>query len=71
MRDLADGRVVILFERHVFWRELVKQGIDPTTVNLPESILSQQRGGYVGGAGEYSRLALASVIVPSAGSSTP
>lgn len=55
----GDGRVVILFERHVFWRELVKQGIDPATLNAPASILSQKRGGYIGGAGEYPRVAMA------------
>lgn len=59
---LSDGRVVILFERHVFWRQLVAAGIDPTTVNAPASILSQERGGYVGGAGEYPRLAAAAAI---------
>jgi N-acetylmuramidase/Putative peptidoglycan binding domain len=59
---LPDGRVVILFERHIFWQQLVAAGIDPTTANLPESILSQQRGGYVGGAAEYARLAQAAAV---------
>jgi hypothetical protein len=59
---LPDGRVAILFERHVFWRELVKQGTDPTSLHAPESICSRQRGGYIGGAGEYPRLTLASSI---------
>nr|WP_256363551.1 N-acetylmuramidase family protein [Rhodanobacter sp. C03] len=59
---LPDGRVIILFERHVFWEQLVAAGIDPSTVNLPESILSQQRGGYIGGAAEYARLAQAAAI---------
>lgn len=59
---LPDGRVVILFERHVFWRQLQAHGIDPTTVQAPVSILSQARGGYVGGAAEYARLALAMAI---------
>lgn len=56
---LHDGRVVILFERHVFWRQLVAAGIDPATLHAPESILSQQRGGYLGGVAEYQRLTLA------------
>jgi len=59
---LPDGRVVILFERHVFWRELDSIGYDPAQINLPASICSQQRGGYVGGAGEYARLAQAATI---------
>ena len=63
---LSDGRVVILFERHVFWQQLVAAGIDPTTVALPASILSQQRGGYVGNAAEYARLAQAVAIHPEA-----
>lgn len=56
---LPDGRVVILFERHVFWRQLEVAGINPASLGAPASILSEQRGGYVGGAGEYQRLALA------------
>jgi peptidoglycan hydrolase-like protein with peptidoglycan-binding domain len=59
---LPDGRVVILFERHVFWRQLQAHGIDPATVQAPVSILSQTRGGYVGGAAEYARLAQAAAI---------
>lgn len=63
---LPDGRVAILFERHVFWRELVKQGINPADLHAPESICSQKRGGYVGGAGEYPRLSQAAAIEPGA-----
>jgi peptidoglycan hydrolase-like protein with peptidoglycan-binding domain len=59
---LPDGRVVILFERHVFWRQLQAHGIDPASVNAPMSILSQARGGYVGGVAEYARLAQAMAI---------
>lgn len=59
---LPDGRVVILFERHVFWRQLQAHGIDPTTLQAPLSILSQARGGYVGGVAEYARLAQAAAI---------
>src|SRR5579875_3050149 len=56
---LPDGRVVILFERHVFWRQLDGIGWDPGSLNIPPGICSQQRGGYVGGAAEYTRLAQA------------
>jgi peptidoglycan hydrolase-like protein with peptidoglycan-binding domain len=59
---LLDGRVVILFERHVFWRQLQAQGIDPAMVQAPVSILSQARGGYIGGVAEYARLAQAAAI---------
>ncbi|MGN6655729.1 MAG: N-acetylmuramidase domain-containing protein [Rhodanobacter sp.] len=59
---LPDGRVAILFERHVFWRQLVAAGIDPAEIHAPASILSQQRGGYVGGEAEYARLATAARI---------
>lgn len=59
---LPDGRVVILFERHVFWRRLVATGIGPATLNAPAAILSQQRGGYLGGAAEYMRLAQATAL---------
>lgn len=60
---LPDGRVVILFERHVFWKQLVAAGINPATLRSPpDSILSQQRGGYLGGVAEYQRLRLAKSI---------
>lgn len=59
---LPDGRVVILFERHVFWRRLVATGIDPAALDAPASILCQERGGYLGGAAEYMRLAQAKAL---------
>ncbi|WP_241076124.1 N-acetylmuramidase domain-containing protein [Achromobacter insuavis] len=59
---LPDGRPVILFERHVFWKQLIEHGIDPLRHADRTSILSRQRGGYAGGAAEYVRLASASQI---------
>jgi hypothetical protein len=56
---LADGRAVILFERHVFWQQLQAAGIDPAGVNAPATILCPDRGGYAGGTAEYARLAAA------------
>ena len=57
---LIDGRPVILFEGHVFWRELDKRGIDPNTLLEAkyENILYKKwtRKFYKGGAGEYTRL---------------
>ncbi|MCD0465292.1 N-acetylmuramidase family protein [Flavobacterium sp. ENC] len=57
---LVDGRPKILFEGHVFWRELEKRNINcETYVNAnTENILFKKytRKYYVGGAGEYDRL---------------
>lgn len=59
---LPDGRPVILFERHVFWKQLAEHGVDPLQYPDRASILSRQRGGYAGGAAEYVRLASAAQI---------
>lgn len=59
---LPDGRPVILFERHVFWKQLVFHGVDPTQHGERPAILNRQRGGYAGGAAEYVRLAYAMQI---------
>lgn len=57
---LVDGRPKILFEGHVFWRELEKRNINcETYVNAnTANILFKKytRKYYVGGAGEYDRL---------------
>ncbi|MBB1625177.1 N-acetylmuramidase family protein [Achromobacter sp. UMC71] len=60
---LPDGRPVILFERHVFYRQLEQHGIDaaPLALRLP-GIVNRTRGGYAGGAAEYRRLATATEI---------
>lgn len=59
----ADGKAVILFERHVFWKRLVAHGIDPAlAAEKWPSIVSKERGGYRGGAAEYTRLATACMI---------
>lgn len=58
---------VILFERHIFWRQLVARKIDPKPfAQKYPGILSQARGGYAGGASEYTRLAAAKSINSSA-----
>lgn len=60
---LPDGRVVILFERHVFYRRLSEAGIDPEPcVAARPDICNPKPGGYIGGAGEYGRLAAAKQI---------
>jgi hypothetical protein len=41
---LPNGDVKILFEPHVFWRELKKRGIDPTKITGAEDILYEKWG---------------------------
>lgn len=56
---LPDGRIMILFEGHVFWKELKKLGVDPSKhVKGNENVLypSWTKKHYVGGAGEHTRL---------------
>lgn len=60
---LKDGRVTILYERHVMYRQLSTNGIDPdkyTTSNA--DIVNKKTGGYLGGAKEYDRLEQAKKI---------
>lgn len=60
---LPDGRVVILFERHVFYRRLKDAGIDPEPfVAARPDICNPKPGGYLGGSAEYARLAAAKQI---------
>lgn len=56
---VAPRRPVILFEGHIFWRELKKQGLDPEKyVAGNENILypKWEKGHYYGGIREYERL---------------
>jgi len=57
---LVDGRPKILFEGHIFWKQLEKRNINPRNyVNAStQNILfeSFNRRYYVGGAEEYNRL---------------
>lgn len=60
---LADGRVDILFERHIMYRQLKAASIDPAPyVETLPGIVNPKRGGYQGGAAEYARLARAQQI---------
>lgn len=60
---LVDGRPVILYERHIMARRLREHGIDPTPyIARSPAIVNTQRGGYAGGAAEYTRLSAASEI---------
>lgn len=54
---LPDGRPKILFERHIFRRQLLDRGIDTRGLERERpDIVNVKRGGYVGGAGEWQRL---------------
>lgn len=57
---LVDGRPKILFEGHVFWRELEKRNINCSDYinNQTQNILYQNytKKYYIGGQGEYERL---------------
>lgn len=63
---LANGEPVILFEGHVFWKQLQLKGISPLESSglLPAGVLypSWMSKWYVGGEGEYTRLAAAKKI---------
>ncbi len=62
---LPSGRPKILFEGHVFWKELKKVGLDPSELQPGnEDILYEKwtRKHYVWGVGEYSRLKRAMAI---------
>lgn len=62
---LADGRPVILFERHIMYRQLraARHDADALARQYP-NLVNPTRGGYVGGAGEHMRLARAMEIEP-------
>ncbi len=65
---VRDNLPVILFERHVFWRQLVARKIDPKPLaDKYPGVVSQKRGGYAGGISEYTRLSVAkSICMPAA-----
>jgi hypothetical protein len=60
---LPDGRPVILFERHVFYKRLKARGFDADApaAKYP-NIVAPTPGGYMGKAAEYTRLAIAERI---------
>ena len=62
---VAPGRPVILFEGHIFWRELKKRGLNPERhVAGNENILypKWEKGHYYGGIREHERLGKAREI---------
>ncbi|MFC2352580.1 N-acetylmuramidase domain-containing protein [Eikenella halliae] len=67
---LPDGRVKILFERHIFYHELAKakgkEFAEHAAAEAPH-VCHPQPGGYRGGTAEYPRLARAMGIDKTAG----
>ncbi|AFJ88344.1 Peptidoglycan-binding domain 1 [Burkholderia sp. KJ006] len=60
---LPDGRPVILYERHIMYRQLAAAGLDADALAAKyPALVNPKRGGYVGDAAEYARLASASQI---------
>ncbi|MBU9369626.1 DUF3380 domain-containing protein [Burkholderia multivorans] len=60
---LPDGRPVILFERHIMYRQLAAAGLDADALAAKyPGVVNPKPGGYAGGTAEYARLATASQI---------
>lgn len=59
---LKDGRCVILFERHIFYREYAKKHGDVKAAELAvihPGIINKATGGYIGNEAEWDRMAAA------------
>ena len=65
---LADGRAIILFERHHMQRYLaaISKNLAATSAEKYPNVVSTATGGYKGGAAEYMRLSIARSIDDSA-----
>ncbi|WP_333968604.1 N-acetylmuramidase domain-containing protein [Burkholderia cepacia] len=60
---LPDGRPVILFERHIMYRQLAAAGMDADALAAKyPALVNPKRGGYAGDSAEYGRLANAQQI---------
>lgn len=64
----ACGRPAILFERHVFYRQLLESdaAVAAEFAAKYPNICNPARGGYTGGSGEYQRFAIAYQLNPEA-----
>lgn len=62
---LADGRPVILYERHIAYRRIKDRdgNADALAERFP-NLINPQRGGYAGGSAEWARVAAARQITP-------
>ncbi len=63
---LRSGRPVILFERHVMYRQMADDQREDAAAKFP-GLVNRKPGGYVGGESEWRRLQRACVIDPKAG----
>lgn len=62
---LPDGRPKILYERHVAYRLAAEAELAPELFwQRSPNVLNPQRGGYIGGAAEWSRLSSALQVLP-------
>ncbi|WP_103923622.1 N-acetylmuramidase domain-containing protein [Algoriphagus boritolerans] len=63
----VDGRPKILFEGHIFWRQLKERGIDPKTISTASNadVLYSKwtKSHYLGGTREYDRMEKASKLL--------
>lgn len=62
------GRTAILFERHVYYRQLQQESqqlADEIARQYPQ-LCNTHRGGYIGGSGEYQRFSMAHLLNPQA-----
>ncbi len=62
------GRPSILFERHIFYRQLQERDPEVATTLAAKypNLCNPARGGYTGGSGEYQRFAVAYLLDPAA-----
>lgn len=62
---IKNGLPVILFERHIFYRQLKKHGFDIEKLSSTyPDLINPTAGGYLGGARENYRLTMAKQIDP-------
>lgn len=65
---LVDGRPKILFEGHIFWRQLEERGFNPRLISNPSNLdvlySKWTKAHYLGGTREYDRLEKAANLLP-------
>ena len=65
---LVDGKPKILFEGHIFWKQLQERGINPSLISNPSNsdVLYSKwtKTHYIGGPREYGRLEKAANLLP-------
>lgn len=59
---LLDGRPVILYERHIMYRQLKSKGLDADAIAAKNPMVNARPGGYKGGSAEYMRLSSAQQV---------